>query len=1107
MNLKLLFLALLTLLLSGLNAFTFYSPTIRAEYLRVEEGNASWKLKEAPIIVNSEKVVRDSLSLARDIDYHINYQTGEFKVLGEIPENTLIEIQYQVYPTNLLQKFYTYQIIDYSDTLAIKKAKNRNPFLSNGEKINLTGSKTISISVANNEDFDLKQSLFLKLDGELGPNMKIEAQLSDSQSPITPEGDSRELSSLDQVFIRLYGKQYEVAFGDLDMKFSNTRLIDYTAKFEGLKVTYSEKNSIQTAYALSKGKKADMTFQGVEGKQGPYYLSVADNPEGVLVVPGTEDVYLDGIQLQRGSDYTIDYSEGSITFKLLITSNSSITVHFQYTDNFYRQSLFLNSSSWKITDKMTLSDHLIIQTDDKRNPLESSLTPDDVHALQQSGDHNAHGKGIFQVKRGEGLYIAAYTESPDTLSAERDVIYIYVGPNKNGDYLIYFTYVGSGKGDYSQVAPSQYLWVGKNKGDWMPWKDLPAPQSIANYDLQFSYNADIWTYDMEGLMTNYDQNTFSSKDDGDNTGFVGHINLQIKPDYDKLNPIIESYYRRKSANVKAFGALTDAQDSYDLIQLPSSDSLASDEWGSKLQLTLFKIFTPQLRYRYQSVEHYSIQKLGSFTADLKQKWLIPETYYRIMYVKQDFDNNTLLKSMISRQDFREIHKLKFIHFGSQFQRYEYRNEYKHEVNSGTLLSQSSYSAGLDNTKKYTASFSYGKDKNSIMDTRGNQWNEQKNSSTYTLNQFLNTTNHTFKVDFTHRQTHSKLEGEQDQKYDLIEMHTTHDFLSHSFKGSTNYKVNNLEFYPKVRKLVYVGNDLGSYDSTGVYVTHGDYDYDVVNVGTTELSTEVNSDVTLFISPTDIPGFDKKNFLSRMQSESYALVNENSRSSAKSNIYLMNPEYLMNRNTTIYGKQIFRQTLWYDLVPRISLTKVKYQRERSLDNRYDENSWNSKVIWEGMLRYNKLIGADWELTGDWNHELDSRYKSDIKTQDMELDIRQKQSNQLILETTLSYKMEDGTQVGSSTPYSLKGFGAAESVTYFWRQNYRIYSKFDVRRNQRTGSSYLSFLPEKRQGMVFLWNLSVNYKLNSFTTAMLDYSGNQYPNQPAIHKATMELRAEF
>jgi len=93
--------------------------------------------------------------------------------------------------------------------------------------LNITGSKTFSISVANNEDFSLNQSLFLRINGELSRNLRIEAQLTDSQSPITPEGDSREISSLDQIFIRLYGKNYELAFGDLEMKFENTQFYQF----------------------------------------------------------------------------------------------------------------------------------------------------------------------------------------------------------------------------------------------------------------------------------------------------------------------------------------------------------------------------------------------------------------------------------------------------------------------------------------------------------------------------------------------------------------------------------------------------------------------------------------------------------------------------------------------------------------------------------------------------------------------------------------------------------------------------------------------------------------------------------------------------------------
>jgi len=103
---------------------------------------------------------------------------------------------------------------------------------------------------------------------------------------------------------------------------------------------------------------------------------------------------------------------------------------------------------------------------------------------------------------------------------------------------------------------------------------------------------------------------------------------------------------------------------------------------------------------------------------------------------------------------------------------------------------------------------------------------------------------------------------------------------------------NVEFYPKVRELIFVGQHAGIYDSTGVVSDDGEYDYEMVQVGDPELSIEVNTDLTLNFTPRlftpavsdDSPFF--LDMLKKMQLETYLLRAENSRSDKKWDVYLL-----------------------------------------------------------------------------------------------------------------------------------------------------------------------------------------------------------------------------
>lgn len=1085
---------------SNLFAQTFFSDTFKTTFIEIEKLRTSYVISDKPIIPLSEKVMADTLLLIKNIDYEIDYQNAQITLKHPGGFQSLLII-YAFYPESLQIYAKKYTIETYSDSLITKK-KKQDLFagFNQKSKLNISGNKTFSVSVSNQQDVDINQSLYLKLDGEISENVRIEAQLNDSQSPLSEEGDTKELSSLDQVFFKVYSPHYEIAFGDLDMKFEGTNFINYTNKFEGVRAGYQDKSTIRAALALSKSKNAEIDFFSQNGKQGPYYLKPSGSAYNVKIISGTEEIALDGILLSRGEDYLIDYAEGTITFTSawFISSNNRIKASFQYSDDNYRKNLYLTQTKNYFNDRFYLFTHSIMQSDDKKNPLEASFTDADLELLKNSGDQSIFVDGAVYVGPGLGSYRKVFYD---------DLFYYEYSTDTTAVYNVYFTYIGGNAGSYRQTGTGRYEYVGQNQGDWVPLRKLTAPVFKANWDVIAGYNSDLIQMQYEALISDYDKNTFSTKDSEDDLSLIQNMQMTYNPDYDLLNPVLNLQFRQKLKNLMTFSSYS-AVDDYQFYQLNLPDTLANEDYQIKLKTDNGKGVTDEFSYRFIHSKDYSNQYRFSFSHSSKQKKLIPYLSFQWGTGKQDFDEPTDPASNLNmtreqQKSFSDLtmgYLIKKADVKQIFRQNRFISE-EDTLSTGQRLMSQQTLFSLKDWKNLTTSLSFLKERNDVL---SQSWNNLNIIQTYSFNSLISSAQQTSQISFSHRLIDWNNPSQGDQKFDLIEVRSNQKILDDFIQANINYSINNLEFYPKIRELQYVGEEVGIYDSTGVVAEDGEYDYVYIQSGAPQQTTEVKNDLNLFINPGSV---FQEEIARKTQLETWVLVNENSRYKNKYRIYVMDPDHLMNDSTSVYSKLIFRQSLWYNLLPSKVLIKYSYLNDQTLDNRYQSPARNKLYDHEFSFRLINLIKNDWEILLNNGKEYDSRYETNTEKKSLKIISKYNLSGQVVFTTeqNTGHEVTDYNQTGTES--RLLKLGIIEDVLVFIGTKYRFNCRFEFAHNNRSGSEYSYTSADKKRGQTYKWNSSLYYKMNNYTSLNAEYSGYDYPNQKIWHQLKLEIKAEF
>ncbi|MCB0712843.1 MAG: hypothetical protein KDD67_10975 [Ignavibacteriae bacterium] len=447
-------------------------------------------------LIEKSFLLRDSsgTELHDSIDYTLNLRFGTIRLSDSLRggQDTLRFVAtYSYFPITVPREIYTRELLTITDstgkerTLAERSNSGSSLTATNifGKDFQRSGSITRGITVGSNRDLTVQSGLRLQFSGKITDDVEVIGALTDEQTPIQPDGNTQTLREIDNIFFEV---RSPVADGTLGKFFASNNQSEFTGfsrKLQGGKVVgkFSSLGSTQLVAAVSPGKFRTQEFQGREGDQGPYRLTGANGERDIIVLAGTEQVFVDGVEMIRGreNDYVIDYGTGEIFFqpRRPITGFNEIVVDFEFSDRRYSRSFLAASHTGRFVDSMlSLTVGYVREADNQDAPVDLELSEEDRLLLASAGADPAGAirTGVAFVGRSDtvsGLYRRVDT----TINGQPDSVFIYDPSSSEALYDVIFSRAISGRGDYRNVAFGQYEFVGKGAGEYLPVVYLPLP--------------------------------------------------------------------------------------------------------------------------------------------------------------------------------------------------------------------------------------------------------------------------------------------------------------------------------------------------------------------------------------------------------------------------------------------------------------------------------------------------------------------------------------------------------------------------------------------------------------------------------------------------------